>query len=63
MDLDPSLAYTAVLELCRPLTTDVSRPLVADLATAMSESNPRNRWAFARSWLAANAPDTLKAEM
>lgn len=53
MDLDPSLAFTAVLEM-RPGNTDPT--LTRRLAAAMTLANPPDRWAFAREWLDANAP-------
>lgn len=54
MDLDPSLAFTAILEM-RPGNTDPT--LSRRLAAAMSAANPPDRWAFARAWLNTHAPD------
>jgi hypothetical protein len=54
MDLDPSLAFTAVIEM-RPGLGDASE-LVKELAEAMSAANPPDRWAFARSWLDEHEP-------
>lgn len=53
MDLDPTLAFTAVLELYPGMTNEQSRPLIDGLAQAMDEHNPPDRFEFARGWLAA----------
>ena len=53
MNLDPTLAFTAVIEL-RPANTDPT--LKTRLAEAMTAANPANRWKFARAWLDGNAP-------
>jgi hypothetical protein len=50
MDLDPSLAFTALLEWW-PDCPDTDQA-VNDLAAAMTRDNPRDRWAYARSWIA-----------
>lgn len=60
MDLDPSLAYTAVIEMCVPMRSDVAAGLYVDLARDMSAANPRDRWEFAARWLLTNAPEMLK---
>jgi hypothetical protein len=55
MDLDRTLAFTAVLDLHprgRSMTDAEAQPIRAALAEAMSEANPLDRWAFARIWLA-----------
>ena len=49
MDLDPSLAYTALLEMWPEPTWP--EHLTAELAKAMAEANPPDRWAFARDWI------------
>lgn len=54
MNLDPTLAFTAVIEL-RPGRTD-SRELTAALTEAMTKASPPDRWAFARAWLDEHAP-------
>jgi len=52
MNLDPSLAHTAIIELYPSMTEAEAAPLRRDLAQAMTEANPGDRWAFAKSWLA-----------
>jgi hypothetical protein len=57
VNLDPSLAFTALLEMW-PGFTQMSmldtHPLTAGLAKAMSESDPPDRWKFARRWIDAH---------
>jgi hypothetical protein len=53
MDLDPSLAYTAIIEMRPGLGMVKVHDLTARLAAAMTAANPRDRWAFARQWLNA----------
>jgi hypothetical protein len=48
MDLDPSLAFTALLEMWPAAPAGTS----AKLAAAMTAANPKDRWAFARDWIA-----------
>lgn len=54
-DLDQTLAFTALLEL-HP-TFGQERPedhqgIISDLASAMTTANPKDRWAFAKTWIA-----------
>jgi hypothetical protein len=51
MNLDPSLAFTAVLELRPNLADRKAREYTAKLADAMTEGNPPDRWTFAKVWL------------
>ena len=48
MDLDPSLAFTALLELWPGAPEGTS----AELARAMTAANPADRFEFARQWVA-----------
>jgi hypothetical protein len=50
MDLDPSLAFTALLKMW----PDAPEGESAALAKAMTAANPKDRWAFARAWVAEN---------
>jgi hypothetical protein len=51
VNIDRTLAFTAVLEW-RPGITDLAaRPLIDGLAAAMTAANPRDRWQFAGWWL------------
>jgi hypothetical protein len=56
MDLDPSLAFTAMLEMRPGMPEAEARPIRAELAAAMSAANPPDRWAFAREWLDKHSP-------
>lgn len=49
MNLDPSIAYTALLELW---PEHMDRPETSELADAMTAADPPDRWAFARRWIA-----------
>ena len=53
VNLDPSLAFTAVLEM-RPGLNDPEACRL--LAEAMTAANPPDRWAFARGWLDEHRP-------
>lgn len=53
-DLDRTLAFTALLEL-HP-TFGQERPedhqdIIRDLARAMTDADPKDRWAFAKAWI------------
>jgi len=63
MNLDPTLAYTAVLEAAPGLDMREARPLIDQLAALMTAANPADRWAFARAWLAPKlaSPDNTCA--
>lgn len=61
MDLDRTLAFTALLDMdpgFRRMTVDESQPVIRELAVAMTEANPKDRWAFAK----AHIGDRLAAE-
>jgi hypothetical protein len=56
MNLDHTLAFTALLELLpgfAKLTAQEAKPLTDGLAAAMTEANPKNRWDFAQAWIDA----------
>jgi hypothetical protein len=55
MNLDPSLAFTAIIEM-RPGLRGDQGELIARLAAAMTAANPPDRWAFARAWLDREVP-------
>ena len=64
-DLDRTLAFTALLEL-HP-TFGQERPedhqgIISDLAQAMTEANPKDRWSFARTWIADRVAADAVAE-
>jgi hypothetical protein len=64
-DLDRTLAFTALLEL-HP-TFGQERPedhqdVIRDLAQAMTEANPKDRWSFARAWIADRVAADALAE-
>ena len=55
MDMDPSLAFTAVLELHpggRTMTDAESRPWKDGLLAAWKADKPRDKWEHARRWIA-----------
>ena len=54
MNLDPTLAFSAVIEM-RPGIGNSSE-VRERLAEAMSAANPPDRWEFARRWLDEHAP-------
>lgn len=54
MNLDQSLAFTALIEMWPGYaegTDDGGSSLVATLAASMTVANPPDRWAFARQWI------------
>ena len=51
--LDPSLAFTALLEMWPGLTDEESAPLRRELCDAWDVDNPLDRWVHARAWIAA----------
>lgn len=53
MDLDPTLAFTAVLQFYPDMPGEQARPLIDELAHVMEEADPPDRMEFARGWLAA----------
>jgi hypothetical protein len=56
IDLDRTLAYTALLELdpgFRKMTVDKSSPVIRQLAEAMTAADPKDRWAFAKAHIEA----------
>jgi hypothetical protein len=58
INLDPSLAFTALLEMWPgfgQMSLLDTHPLTAALAKAMGESDPPDRWKFARRWIDAAA--------
>lgn len=55
INLDPSLAFTAIIEL-RPGLEDPRGEIRSALAAAMTAANPANRWEFARAWLDYHHP-------
>jgi hypothetical protein len=64
-DLDRTLAFTALLEL-HP-TFGQERPedhqgIISDLAQAMTGANPKDRWEFAREWIADRVAADAVAE-
>jgi hypothetical protein len=66
MKLDPSLAFTALLEMWPgwdETTADESHALMNELAADMTKTNPPDRFAFARGWIRARyAGQKLAAE-
>lgn len=55
LDIDRTLAFTALLDMSpefRKMTTDEAEPVTAALAAAMTEASPKDRWEFARRWIA-----------
>jgi hypothetical protein len=65
MNLDPSLAFTALLEMWPDwdkMTADESHALTGELATDMSKANPPDRFAFARGWIRARFAGQKLAE-
>lgn len=53
MDLDPSLAFTAILEFYPDMEMNRAWALTAELSAAFGEHEPKDRLAFAQGWLAA----------
>ena len=63
--MDQTLAFTAVLELHpggRTMTETEAAPIRKALAEAMTAANPKDRWAFAKAWLADHLATTALAE-
>jgi hypothetical protein len=56
MDWDPSLAFTAVMEMRPGLHPTRASMLTAALGSAMTEADPPDRWAFAREYLDRECP-------
>lgn len=56
MNIDRTLAFTAVIEMRPGLPADEAEVLTTGLAEAMHAANPADRWAFAKSWLDAADP-------
>jgi len=51
--IDRTLAFTALIEMWpKRLTDDEAMPLRGELQQAMTAANPKDRWAFARQWIA-----------
>jgi hypothetical protein len=56
INLDPTLAFTAILELRPGLPGPRAAELRVALGDAMTAANPRDRWSFARDWLDEHEP-------
>ena len=54
-DLDPSLAYTALIDMYpgfAAMPVAQARPLITALCEAWQQDHPRDKWAHARVWIA-----------
>jgi len=63
--MDQTLAFTAVLELHpggRTMTDAEAQPIRQALREAMTTAQPKDRWAFAKAWLADYLATTALAE-
>jgi hypothetical protein len=59
VNLDPSLAFTALLSMWPGFGQMDGRDgdrLIGSLAAAMTAANPKDRWEFARAWIAERQP-------
>jgi|SRR5215469_1620515 len=65
MDLNPTLAFTAVLELHpggRTMTDAEAKPIRQALCAALDEAKPKDAWAFAKAWIEDYLATTALAE-
>src|SRR3974390_1153884 len=59
VNLDPSLAFTALLEMWQgfgQLPSPIGHRIPAALASDMTTASPANRWEFAQQWVALRRP-------
>ena len=65
MDLNPTLAFTAVLELHpggRTMTDAEAKPIRQALCAALDEDKPKDAWAYAKAWIEDYLATTALAE-